>query len=206
MLRKLFRDISPLACAVVVFSSVFQAFGIYHVHAVSGVTEGGVLGATLLLQHWFDISPAVSSFVFNVILYAIGWKTLGRTFLIYSAVATLTYSAAYGVIEQFPPLWPELYHMPLAAALLGAVFIGIGAGLCVRAGGATCGDDALAMSLVRILNIKIERIYLVSDMTVLLLSLSYIPFRRIAYSLLTVILSGQIIGLVQRIPFKKATD
>ena len=190
MLRKLFRDISPLACAVVVFSSVFQAFGIYHVHAVSGVTEGGVLGATLLLQHWFDISPAVSSFVFNVILYAIGWKTLGRTFLIYSAVATLTYSAAYGVIEQFPPLWPELYHMPLAAALLGAVFIGIGAGLCVRAGGATCGDDALAMSLARILNTKIERIYLVSDMTVLLLSLSYIPFRRIAYSLLTVILSG----------------
>ena len=96
--------------------------------------------------------------------------------------------------------------MPLAAALLGAVFIGIGAGLCVRAGGATCGDDALAMSLERILNTKIERIYLVSDMTVLLLSLSYIPFRRIAYSLLTVILSGQIIGLVQRIPFKKATD
>ena len=62
------------------------------------------------------------------------------------------------------------------------------------------------MSLARILNTKIERIYLVSDMTVLLLSLSYIPFRRIAYSLLTVILSGQIIGLVQRIPFKKATD
>ena len=73
MLRKFFRDISPLACAVVVFSSVFQAFGIYHVHAVSGVTEGGVLGATLLLQHWFDISPAVSSFVFNVILYVVAY-------------------------------------------------------------------------------------------------------------------------------------
>ena len=206
VLKKLFQGITPAACLVVIFSSVFQAFGIYHVHSVSGVTEGGVLGATLLLQHWFDISPALSSFVFNVILYAIGWKTLGRTFLIYSAVATLTYSAAYGVIEQFPPLWPELYTMPLAAALLGAVFIGIGAGLCVRAGGATCGDDALAMSLSHILKVKIERIYLVSDMTVLLLSLSYIPFSRIIYSLLTVTLSGQIIGLVQRIPMKKATD
>lgn len=206
MLKKLFEGITPAACLLVIFSSVFQAFGIYNVHAVSGVTEGGVLGATLLLQHWFDISPAVSSFVFNVILYAIGWKTLGRTFLIYSAVATLTYSAAYGVIEQFPPLWPELYAMPLVAALLGAVFIGVGAGLCVRAGGATCGDDALAMSLAHLLKTKIENIYLVSDMTVLLLSLSYIPFRRIAYSLLTVILSGQIIGLIQRIPTKKATD
>ena len=43
--------------------------------------------------------------------------------------------------------------------------------------------------------VKIQWIYLASDMTVLLLSLSYIPLRRILYSLLTVILSGQIIGL-----------
>ena len=203
MLRRLFRDISPLACLMCVLSSVFQAFGIYNVHAVSGVTEGGVLGATLLLQHWFEVSPAISSFVFNVILYAIGWKTLGRTFLIYSAVATVSYSAAYGVIEQFPPLWPQLYHMPLWASLLGAVFIGVGAGVCIRAGGATCGDDALAMSLAHIFKIKIERVYLASDLTVLLLSLTYIPFARIAYSLLTVILSGQIIGWVQRIPLPK---
>ena len=203
MLRRLFRDISPLACLMCVLSSVFQAFGIYNVHAVSGVTEGGVLGATLLLQNWFEVSPAISSFVFNVILYAIGWKTLGRTFLIYSAVATVSYSAAYGVIEQFPPLWPQLYHMPLWASLLGAVFIGVGAGVCIRAGGATCGDDALAMSLAHIFKIKIERVYLVSDLTVLLLSLTYIPFARIAYSLLTVILSGQIIGWVQRIPLPK---
>ena len=206
MLRRLFRDISPLACLMCVLSSVFQAFGIYNVHAVSGVTEGGVLGATLLLQNWFEVSPAISSFVFNVILYAIGWKTLGRTFLIYSAVATVSYSAAYGVIEQFPPLWPQLYHMPLWASLLGAVFIGVGAGVCIRAGGATCGDDALAMSLAYLLKTKIERIYLVSDLTVLLLSLSYIPFSRIAYSLLTVILSGQIIGLVQRVPLPGRKD
>ena len=206
MLRKLFQDISPAACLVAVFSSIFQAFGIYHVHAVSGVTEGGVLGATLLLQHWFSISPAVSSFVFNVICYTIGWRTLGRTFLIYSGVATVTYSLAYGVIEQFPPLWPQLYQMPLAAAFLGAVFIGIGAGVCIRAGGASGGDDALAMSLAHIFKLRIERIYLVSDLTVLGLSLSYIPFSRIVYSLITVILSGQIIGLVQRIPLKKVSE
>ena len=81
---------------------------------------------------------------------------------------------------------------------MGALFIGIGAGLCVRAGGATTGDDALAMSLSHITKLPIQRIYLISDLSVLLLSLSYIPFRRIAYSLLTVILSGQIIGLIQK--------
>ena len=67
-------------------------------------------------------------------------------------------------------------------------------------GGATSGDDALAMSLSRLLRLPIQRIYLASDLIVLALSLSYIPLRRIGYSLLTVILSGQIIGWIQKIP------
>ena len=83
--------------------------------------------------------------------------------------------------------------------MAGALFIGVGAGLCVRAGGATTGDDALAMSLSHLTRIPIQWIYLTSDLIVLGLSLTYIPVRRIGYSLLTVILSGQLIGLMQRI-------
>ena len=190
-------------CLVLLLGSVIQAVGIYNVHALSNVTEGGVLGLTLLLQHWFQISPAVSSLVLNLICYAIGWKTLGRDFIGYSLVSICIYSVTYGILEQFPPLWPHIALYPLPAALAGALFIGIGAGLCVRAGGATAGDDALAMSFSRLLHWPIERIYLFSDLTVLLLSLSYIPLRRIAYSLLTVVLSGQIIGLIQKINIRK---
>ena len=186
-------------CLVLLLGSIIQAFGIYNIHSLSGVTEGGVLGLTLLLQHWFQISPAVSSLVLNLVCYAIGWKALGKAFIGYSLVSICIYSGCYGILEQFPPVFPEIGQYPLAAALLGALFIGIGAGLCVRAGGATAGDDALAMSFSHMFHWPIERIYLVSDLTVLLLSLSYIPLLRIAYSLLTVVLSGQIIGLVQKI-------
>ncbi len=38
---------------------------------------------------------------------------------------------------------------------------------------------------------------------VMLLALSYTPLRRIGYSLLTVILSGQLIGLIQKLPVKR---
>ena len=189
-------------CIIIVLASIFQAFGIYNVHALSNVTEGGVLGATLLLQHWLHISPALSALVLNIACYTLGWKTLGRSFLAYSAISILSYSAGYAIFEQFPPLFPEIAAYPLLAALVGALFIGIGAGLCVKCGGATAGDDALAMSLSHILHWPIERIYLFSDLLVLLLSLSYIPFRRIIYSLLTVVLSGQIIGIIQKINAK----
>ena len=195
--------LKPINCLVAFLSSAFQAFGIYNVHAVADVTEGGVLGATLLLEYWLGISPAITSFLLNVLCFSLGWRVLGKAFIAYSFLAALGYSAGYAVCEQFPPLWPQIVAHPLLAALLGAAFIGIGAGLCVRAGGATTGDDALAMSLSHVLKTPIERIYLVSDLTVLGLSLSYIPFQRIAYSLLTVILSGQIIGLIQKIKLHK---
>lgn len=190
-------------CLMIVAGSLIQAFGIYNIHALSDVTEGGVLGLTLLLRHWLNISPAVSSLVLNAVCYALGWKTLGKEFIGYSAVSIVTYSIGYGICEQYPPLWPGIAEMPLPAAILGALFIGVGAGICVRFGGATAGDDALAMSLTHLFGWPIERIYLVSDLLVLTLSLSYIPLRRIAYSLLTVILSGQIIGIIQKINAKE---
>lgn len=194
--------LKPFNCIVIIFASLLQAFGIYNIHAVSSVTEGGVLGATLLIRHLSGISPAVSSLILNTVCYALGWKTLGKNFIACSVLSICTYSLGYAVCELLPPLWPQIAQMPLTAAIAGALFIGIGAGLCVKAGGATSGDDALAMSLSHITKIDIQWIYLVSDLTVLLLSLSYVPLGRIAYSLLTVVLSGQIIGFIQKIPIK----
>ena len=187
-----------------VFGSAFLAFGLYNVHALSGVTEGGVLGLTLLLDRWFSISPSVSGAILNVLCYGLGWKLLGKRFLAYSFLSTVSFSLSYKLYEQFPPLWPEIAHYPLLAAFVGAIFVGVGAGVCVRAGGAPGGDDALAMSVSHLTGWSIERVYLLSDLIVLLLSLSYIPVRRIGFSLLTVILSGQIIGLIQRIPSPSA--
>ena len=159
-------------CAAALLGSGILAFGIYEIHAVSAVTEGGVLGLTLLLDHWFGISPAVSGLLLNLICYGFGWRLLGKNFLFYSALSAGGFSLVYSFLERTEPLWPQISTMPLAAAFLGAIFVGVGVGLCVRAGGAPTGDDALAMSLSRLLKTKIQYVYLVSDLTVLLLSLS----------------------------------
>ena len=194
------RSLEPWRCLTAFFSSVFLAFGLYHVHSVSGITEGGVLGATLLLDHWLSLSPAVSGFVMNLLCYVWGWRLLGKSFIAYSLIATVGFSAAYKVFELFPPLWPQLAELPLLAAVAGALFVGVGAGLSVRAGGASGGDDALAMCLAHVTGIGIQWAYLSTDLVVLGLSLTYIPLRRIGYSLLTVLISGQLIGFVQRLP------
>ena len=174
------------------------AFGLYNVHSLSGVTEGGALGLMLLLEHWLGLSPAWSGLLINFGCYAFGFRTLGRRFLFWSALSGGSFSLIYAVFERLPRLWPGLAGMPLGAAIVGALFVGVGVGLCVRAGGAPTGDDALAMGLSARFAVPIERVYLLTDLMVLALSLSYLPIGRIACSLLTVTLSGKIIGFIQR--------
>ena len=186
-----------LGCAI-------QAFGLYHVHSFSGVTEGGVLGATLLLWHHFGITPAITSFVINALCYLLGWRMLGRRFLVYSMISCVGFSMFYALFEKIGFLLPlALYQclqdVPWTAAIIGAVFIGIGAGLCVRVGGAPSGDDALAMSLSHVTGLGIQWIYLASDLLVLGLSVTYLSWERLGWSLVSVILSGQIIGWVQKV-------
>lgn len=67
--------------------SAILAFGLYNIHSLSGVTEGGILGMTLLLQHWLHLSPAVSGFIMNAVCYLIGWRLLGHSFIAYSIIA-----------------------------------------------------------------------------------------------------------------------
>ncbi len=198
MLKNFFKDIKLKNCIIASVGSIILAFGMYNIHSVADVTEGGTLGLTLLLENRFGISPSISGFLLNCACYLFGIKTLGRTFLIYSAVSTAAFSGFYRIFELFPRVYPEIADYPLICAILGAVFVGVGVGLCVRTGGAPCGDDALAMSIGKLTKIRIQWVYLITDLTVLLLSLSYIPLTKLVYSILTVIISGQIIGIISK--------
>lgn len=190
--------LNPKNCLMIVLGSAILAFGLYNVHSISGVTEGGVLGLTLLLEHWFGISPSISGLVLNGACYVLGLTLLGKEFILYSIIAGGGFSLFYAIFERFPPLWPQIAQMPLAASVAGAAFVGVGVGLCIRANAAPTGDDSLALSLSHHFRIGIQWVYLLGDLIVLALSLTYIPFSKIIYSLLTVVLSGQLIGLIQK--------
>ena len=199
----MFPRLKAKNCLSICIGSAILAFGLYNVHSISGVTEGGVLGLTLLLEHWFGISPSVSGLILNGVCYLLGFKLLGKEFIAYSVIAGGGVSLFYAIFEKFPPVYPQIADMPLLAAIVGSLFVGIGVGLCVRANSAPTGDDSLALSLSHLFKIGIQWVYLVSDLVVLLLSLTYIPLGKIAYSLLTVVLSGQLIGLIQKAGAKK---
>ena len=183
--------------------SAILAFGLCHIHANADVTEGGVLGLSLLLYRHLSLSPAVSTLLLNVLAYLLGLRVLGREFLYYSALSVGGFSVFYALFDLMPPFLAGLSAIPLFAATVGALFVGVGCGLSVWAGGAPSGDDAVGMALAKRFSLDIRWFYLASDLLVLGLSLTYIPIKRILWSLLTVLLSGQIIGWIQKIPREK---
>lgn len=191
---------SLLKTMTCLLGSMILAFGLYHIHNTAHITEGGILGMTLLLQQWFYISPAVSGLILNVLCYGFAFYCLGKDFLWYSFVSSAGFSLFYAIFESFDPLWPQIGMRPLFAAVAGAFFVGIGAGLSVRVGAASGGDDAFALAVSKKTSIEIQWIYLITDLIVLLLSLTYIPWQKILYSVLTVFLSGQIIGWIAKTP------
>ena len=198
-LGKLWDGLSWRKILWIVLGAAIASFGIHNIHQQTGITEGGVIGAMLLVEHWLGFSPAYITPVLDALCYVLALRFLGGRFLRTSVISTLSVSLCYKLWEQFPPMLPDLSGRPLAAAVLGGLFVGVGVGLIVRQGGSSGGDDALALVISRVTHLRLSFAYLFTDLTVLGLSLTYIPVNRITFSLVTVTLSSFLIDQVQQV-------
>lgn len=194
---RLLPDFSWGRLGLILLGSAIASFGLYNIHQQCGITEGGVLGSVLLLHHWLGLPASIVTPVLDISCYLLALKVLGGGFIRWSILSTACVSGFFRLWECRPPVLPDLSTQPLAAAVLGALFVGVGVGLVVRQGGSSGGDDALALSISALTGKRVSLCYLFTDLTVLALSLSYIPARRIAYSLVTVTISSWLIDLIQ---------
>ncbi|NTV90424.1 MAG: YitT family protein [Clostridiales bacterium] len=189
---------TPGKLTVIVLGTAISSFGVYNIHQQTNITEGGIMGLVLLLNHWTGLPVSILSPLLDISAYIFAFRFLGKDFLKVSLVASISLAAFFRLWEQFPPVLPDLSGYPVAAAIAGGLFIGIGTGLIIRQGGSGAGDDALAMAVSKIAHCRIYQAYMVSDMIVLLLSLSYIPLGRIGFSIITVTVSSFLIDLIQK--------
>ena len=182
---------------IIALGTFILTFGVYNIHSRGNISEGGVLGLILFLAHWFKINPSISSIILDYSLMILAQIILGGNFLKYSLFSSVCFSVFYYILSFTSPVLTFVVKNDLLSAIVGAIFVGVGVGLVVKIGGACGGDDSLAMILSKKFNLKISRAYLISDIVVLLLSLSYIPVNKIIYSLITVIISSKIIEYIK---------
>ncbi len=194
---KLAEGLSVKKILLLIAGAMICSFGIHNIHQRTGITEGGIIGLMLLVEHWLNISPAYITPVLDAACYLLAYKYLGGNFIKISIISTLFISGFYKIWEQFPPMLPDLSAYPLLAAIAGGIFVGIGVGLIIRQGGSCGGDDALALTISHDTGLRLSRAYLFTDIVVLVLSLTYIPVLRIIFSLITVTISSYLIDWVK---------
>ena len=202
--QKVIEGLSYKKIALILVGAMICSFGIHNIHQQTGITEGGVIGLMLLAEHWLGVSPAYITPVLDISCYILAFKYLGGRFIKTSVISTVSVSLFYKVWELFPPMLLNLLPYPLLASLCGGAFVGIGVGIIVRQGGSSGGDDALALTISRVTHWRLSRCYLFTDFVVLGFSLTYIPFSRIVFSIITVTISSYLIDRVQS--FKLCTQ
>ena len=195
--KKLMDGLTIKKILLIFLGAMICTFGIHNIHQRTNITEGGVIGLMLLVEHWLKISPAYITSILDIICYLLAFKFLGGNFIKISIISTVFVSGFYKMWELFPPMLPDLSAYPLIASVLGGIFVGAGVGLIVRQGGSSGGDDALALTISHISHWKLSRSYLFTDVAVLLLSLTYIPVMRIVFSLITVTISSYLIDWIK---------
>lgn len=192
-----FLDLSLRSFLRIVFGSAILAFAVLNVHDQSYVTEGGILGLMLFFKKMLGIDPSISSIALDILCYILGYKILGREFIKKSLVATVLFSVFLSIFKFTGTLLPPLYDSPFTAAVVGGILIGLGCGLVVTEGGATGGDDALALAISDKFNLSLAMVYIICDVVVLLMSISYIPVTQLVFSLLTTTISSVIVGQIE---------
>lgn len=195
--RELKETFVPKTTVSIIIGTAITTFGLYNVHQQADITEGGILGLILLLNFWLGMSSSLLSPVLDFLSYLMGFKYLGKNFKDFH-ICHIVYGRIFPFMGAFSSAPPQPGRYPFAASVLGGCFIGIGCGLVVRQGASCAGDDALALVISKITGWRISRAYLFTDLTVLILSLSYIPLKRIIYSLITVTISSYLIDFITR--------
>lgn len=179
----------------IICGAAIIAFGMFHIHARCAISEGGVLGLVLLFRYWLHLSPAIGNFVIDMIALVAGTILLKNNFLKDSLVATFSYSLCYRFLEYTGPMFPDISAYPAWAAILGGCFVGFGTILIVRHGCAAGADDTFALIAHAKTHMKLSTYYFMSDFTILLLSMTYIPPKRILWSFLSVTVSSGLIAI-----------
>lgn len=179
----------------ILLGTTILAFGVYNFYYLNDITEGGVLGLLLLLKNLFDIEPSIANLIIDGLLISIGYRFFGKKFVLYTLFASVSFSVLYNMFEAIGPIVPRFDSMFLATIIAG-LSVGIGVGIVVSAGCAAGGDDVLALVISKTTSLNVGKIYIITDVIILLLSLSYLSSFDVFYSLIAVTISGRVIDFI----------
>lgn len=158
-----------IVLGILIYGIAFTAFILPH-----GIVIGGVSGvATLVYFATNGVIPvAVSQYGCNLILLALAFRIVGRTFVLRTIFGATVASLFIGIFESFfMGLGHPLIEDISMSAVLGAILCGVSVGIVFIHNGSTGGTDIVAAMVSKVSNVSIGRTMIFVDMIIVTSSL-----------------------------------
>ncbi|WP_174614378.1 YitT family protein [Virgibacillus ihumii] len=178
---------------LIVIGSFIFAFGVNYFAIPNRLSEGGVIGITIVTYYLFEWSPGIVNFVLNSLLLAIGYKFFTKRVIIYTIISILFSSLFLHITVDWGK---EINDDTLLAALFAGLTVGIGLGFIFRAGGTSGGSAILARMANQLLGWSIGKGMLVIDILVIAGSAFIIGQEKAMYTLVSVYLGAKVIDVI----------
>lgn len=171
-LQSVLRDYSLIVTGMALYAIGFTAFILPH-----GIVTGGMAGFSTLVffatgEH---VPVGFTMFAANIALLALGYRVLGRTFIIRTIFGAALLSAMISAIENYFTSRPPIVTDTTMSVVMGAVICGIGIGVYYTHRGTAGGTDIVAAVMEKVSNVSIGRTMMVIDISVVTASF-FLPF------------------------------
>ena len=158
----------------------------------NAIAPGGITGIGMVLNNIFAWPVGLTSMILNIPLFIIGFRSMGKSFVYRTLIATLLFSLLIDLLH-FNPLTDN----PLLASVFGGIILGFGLGLILRANATTGGTDLLAQVVHRKLPYVTVGVFLLSlDFAVILLAGFIIGAEQAMYAMICVFVYTKMLDVV----------
>ena len=142
-------------CGLIVIGTFIQAIGYKALGEVQGFVPGGLFGISTLIHYLTGgLNTGIIYLLLNIPMFIIGYIYLSKRFLGYSALAMLSLSLFFMLIDFRINIEEQLY-----AAVTFGVIIGAGAGMVLRSLGSNGGLDVAGVILYQKFNIGLGKFF-----------------------------------------------
>lgn len=167
------KDYFFIVLGLTLYAVGFSAFILPHEIVIGGLSGVGTL---VYFATGGLIPVAVTQYACNLVLLAIAFKIVGKTFVLRTIFGATVLSLGIGVFEN---LFMGLGHPLIAdismSAILGAILCGTGIGMVFVHNGSSGGTDIVAAMVSKMSNVSIGRTMIYTDMLIVMCSI-FLPY------------------------------
>ena len=158
----------------------------------NNIIDGGIIGISIMISYITKVKLSILTFVLNIPFLILGYKQLGKSFLIKAAYAMLVFSV---LLEQFKPV-PELTNDILLATVFGGLLLGVGVGFVIKFGACLDGTEVVAILINKKTSFSVGQVVMFLNFFIYSTSGLLFGWDRALYSILTYFITFKIIDMV----------